>query len=274
MDATVTTLSPRQTFDDNMRPAQLLLQVYRLLDSSDVIITEGNMVTALRQLVGAAGDEELMLIYNEVFLGLVRESAQMARSHLRHAALCNLLRQSVVASCTALETYLPTLLRTNLPLMIRARGRDAVTKGDLDLGAQFRDLKFSLDEALRVMTEPHPEEFISTKILGMINFSYLSGNRGVAVAGKLLGLVDPWGAIAARLQGDTDVLQKTVKDTIERRNDIVHRADRRQNDPGGHQQPIAYSWTKQAVDTIDHVCTALDELVTMRVAEISAMITG
>jgi hypothetical protein len=44
MMSNLTTLSPRQTFEDNMRPAQLLLRVYRLLDANDVILTDGDIV--------------------------------------------------------------------------------------------------------------------------------------------------------------------------------------------------------------------------------------
>lgn len=43
MSAEIVLLSPRQTFDDNMRPAQLLLRVYRLLDCNDTIQTEGDL---------------------------------------------------------------------------------------------------------------------------------------------------------------------------------------------------------------------------------------
>ena len=79
----ITMLSPKQTFLDNLRPAQLLLQVYQLLDSNDRILVEGDLVTALRGVVQASSDEDLMLIYNELFLGLVRERARMPRSTLR-----------------------------------------------------------------------------------------------------------------------------------------------------------------------------------------------
>src|SRR5436190_668685 len=101
MDTTPPTLSPRQTFEDNMRPAQLLLRVYRLMNANDKILTEGKMVDDLRKIVSADIDEDLMLVYNELFLGLVRQRAQMPRSTLRQSTLCHLLRQSVVASCTA-----------------------------------------------------------------------------------------------------------------------------------------------------------------------------
>jgi hypothetical protein len=267
-------LSPRQTFEDNMRPAQLLLRVYRLLDSNDNILTEGEVVNALRGIVHASADEDLMLICNEIFLGLVRERAQMPRSTLRQTTLCHMLRQAVVASCTALETYLPALLRTNLPLMIRARGRDFVQRGDQALMDYFVDLQFSLDETLRLLGGENAAQYISNKILGLANFKYLSSRKGIHVVGTLLGLMKPWDAIAGHLNRDKKELMKTLDDTVRRRNDIVHRADRCQDEPGGDQQTITFAWTQQAVDTVNHVCLALDELVAARVAELEAMLAA
>ena len=269
---TMITLSPRQTFEDNMRPAVLLLRVYRLLDSNDNILTEGELLDALREIVQASTDEDLMLIYNEIFVGLVRERAQLPRSTLRQATLCHLLRQAVVASCTALETYLPALLRTNLPVMIRARGRDFVPRGDQTFQDYFADLQFSLDETLRLLGDENAPEYISNKILGLANFKYLSSRKGIHVAGVLLGLSKPWDRIAEHLNRDKRELMNTLEDTVRRRNDIVHRADRPQTDPGGEAQAITYAWTQQAVDTINHICLALDELVAARVAELEAMI--
>ena len=271
---TLATLSPRQTFEDNMRPAELLLRVYRLLDCQDNIQTEGDLLDALRELLRASADEDLMLVCNEIFLGLVRERAQLPRSTLRQATLCHLLRQAVVASCTALETYLPALLRDSLPVMIRARGRDFVPRGDQTFKDYFADLQFSLDETLRLLDDESAPEYISNKILGLANFKYLSSRKGIHVVGVLLGLSEPkpWDAIAAHLSRDKKELMNTLEDTVRRRNDIVHRADRPQTDPGGEAQGIAFAWTQQAVDTSKHICLALDELVAARVGELEAMI--
>jgi hypothetical protein len=268
----IITLSPRQTFEDNMRPAVLLLRVYRLLDSNDNILSEGDMINRLREIVRASADEDLMLIYNEIFLGLVRERAQVPRSTLRQVTLCHLLRQAVVASCTALETYLPALLRDNLPVMIRARGRDFVPRGDQMFQEYFSDLNFSLDETLRLVADENAPEYISNKILGLANFKYLSSRKGIHVVGVLLGYPKPWNAIADHLNRDRKELMKTLEDTVRRRNDIVHRADRSQDDPGGEVQAITFAWTQHAVDTINHVCLSLDELVAARVGELQAMI--
>src|SRR5688572_21142328 len=102
-------IRPAQGFEDNIRPAKLMLQVYRLLDCGDAIQTDGAFVSQMRELVKASATEDLMLVQNEIFLGLVREAAQVPKSQLKRSALAHLLRQAIVASCTALDAFLPGL---------------------------------------------------------------------------------------------------------------------------------------------------------------------
>ena len=52
-------VSPRQTFEDNIRPAELLLRVYRLLEC-DTIHTNNELVTKLRAAVGADADVRVL----------------------------------------------------------------------------------------------------------------------------------------------------------------------------------------------------------------------
>src|SRR5437867_8461187 len=155
-------LSPRQIFEDNIRPADLMLKVFRLLDH-DALNTEAELLGALRGLVKADKDEGLMVIYNEIFLGLIRERAEIPPASLKRSALCNLLRQSAVTACTALETYLPSLLRTQLPEIIQLRGRDFVPK-DKEITEQFKNLTFNLDACLRLLADPDPL-FIALKMI-------------------------------------------------------------------------------------------------------------
>jgi hypothetical protein len=259
-------LSPRQIFEDNIRPADLLLKVYRLLEH-DAPNTEVGVLRTLRDLVKADTDEGLMVIYNEVFLGLIRERAEVPPSAIKRGALCNLLRQSVVTASTALETYLPILLRDNLPEVIGLRGRDFVPKKDEEIKNQFKNLTFSLDEAVRILGDPDPL-FVANKLISSLNFSYLSGKRGIHVTGVLLALDNPWALIAKQLGRAEDEIKKTLDTTVKRRNDIVHRADRSQDDPAGSAQEIGFPWAKQAVETIRVVCLALDDLVTTRLKEL------
>src|SRR5437867_1310896 len=196
----------------------------------------------------------------------IRERAEIPPSSIKRSALCNLLRQAIVTACTALETYLPTLLRNQLPEVIKLRGRDFVPK-DKEIGEQFKNLTFNLDECLRVLTNPDPL-FIANKMISFVNFSYLSSKRGIHVTGALLGIDNPWKRIAERLQGGEEELKKILDDAVNRRNDIVHRADREKKTPDGGPQEIGYAWSRQAVDTVRVVCLCLDELVTARLREL------
>jgi len=261
-------VSPRQTFEENIRPAELLLRVYRLLEC-DAIHTNDDLVAKLRVAVGAYADEELMVISNEIFVGLIRERAQFPASSLRRFALNNLLRQSIVAACTALDAYLPSLLRVNLPVVIQARGRDFFPQ-DQDLQDYFKELTFDLAETLRLLGDPNAPLYIANKILGLTAFKYLSSKKGMHAVGALLSLERPWNLIASRLQRDKSDLMRIIDETTRRRNDIVHRADRLQSDPSGEVQEIGYAWSLQAVDTIMHVCLALDELVAARMTQLQS----
>jgi len=264
--------SPRQIFEDNIRPAELMLRVYRLLDTNDNLTMSGNLVDALRTLVNANEDEDLMVVYNEIFLGLVREAAQIPSSTLRKTSLAHLLRQAVVASCTSLETYLPAALLDKLPIVIRVFGRDFIPRDDSIVKEKFKGLTFTLDETLRLLGDPNSAEYISNKVIGYIGFSYLSGSKGVHVVGRLLGITEPMAQIATHLNRDSKELERILNDTVQRRNDIVHRADRKQDDIDAKPQEITYPWALQSVDTIHHVCLTLDEIISTRVAEFEAVV--
>lgn len=266
--ATPALLSPKQAFKENIHPAELLLQVYTLLEN-DEVLTSGALVTELRAIVRADADEELLLIYNEVFTGLVREAANVPKSTLRRAKLENLLRQAVVAACTGLDTYLPSVLRAHLPDVIRAKGR-AFFPQDTQLREFFSDLQFDLATTLRLLGDPDGAPlFIANKILGLTSFKYLSNKGGVHAVGALLGIEKPWDAVADHLGRDKKELMNLLDQTTNRRNDIVHRADRPQSDPGGDIQPIGFAWAQQAVDTVKHVCLGLDELIVAEMGELS-----
>ena len=88
-------------------------------------------------------------------------------------------------------------------------------------------------------------------------------HRGAARPSRTRGRRSPSG-----LRRDEEELKKTLDDTVNRRNDIVHRADREKKTPDGDAQEIGYAWTRQAVDTIRVVCLCLDELVDERLSEL------
>lgn len=266
-------IRPLQAFEDNIRPAKLMLQVYRLLDCGDAIQTDGAFVDRLRALVAASASEDLMVVQNEIFLGLVRERAQLPKSALKTAALCHLLRQAIVASCTGLDALLPALLRVHLPFVMKVAGRDVFAPDDA-VREYCRDLHFSLDEVLRLLPDDNATLYISNRLLRLSSFKYLGDKTGVHVVAALLGLPKPWDAIARHLGREKKELMAVLDETVKRRNDIVHRADRPASAPDGEPQAITYAQAMQGVGTIEHVCYALNELIDARLKELAKAAGG
>jgi hypothetical protein len=158
--------------------------------------------------------------------------------------------------------------------VIQAVGRDFMPRDDKEIKDYFKSLTFSLDELLRLLDDPNPEQYISNKILGLTNFSYLSSRKGVQVTGRLLGVPQPWEQIARHLGREPADLMSVLDDTVKRRNDIIHRADRGQEETSGSQQEISLAWARQSVDTIEHICLALDDIVAEQMKEFQAVING
>lgn len=258
-------MTPKQVFEDSFRMAELLVHVYRLLEN-DGLKTEGQMVTSLRQVLGAEKDEQLQLIVNTIFLGCIRESAHLPGAQLKSHSLQNLLRQAVVSGCTAYETYLSTLLADHVLTVIEVRQQDFFPT-DPEVVKYFDGLALGINEAFRLLNQDDRAVFLRSKIVTFVQKKNLGSVAGLKTVGLLLGVADPWNSLAVHLSKERRDLTKTVNDAIERRNSIVHKADRNLDTENLEKQPIAFAWTQQAIDTIKHVCLGFDELVSARMEQ-------
>ncbi|MCX6602114.1 MAG: hypothetical protein NTV52_00770 [Acidobacteria bacterium] len=261
-------MTPKQVFEDSFRMAELLIHVYRLLEN-DGLQTTGQLVTSLRGLLECEEDEQIQLVVNTIFLGCIRESANVPNAQLRPLSLQNLLRQAVVSGCTAYETYLSTLLAENILTVIEVRQQDFFPT-DADVVKYFEGLSLGINEAFRLLNKDDQAVFLRGKIVTFVQKNNLGSVAGLKTVGLLLGIEAPWNSLAVHLHKERRDLTKTVSDAIERRNAIVHKADRDLAADGLEKQPIAFAWTQQAVDTIKHVCLGFDELVNARMTEYRA----
>src|SRR5687768_3247151 len=104
----MTQLAPRTIFESYFRSADVLLKVYRLLETGDAA-DPGVIVDQVRTLLAVEQDEALVCLLNDVFVGFVCEHAQLSSGFFRHQNMALLLRQAVVAACTAMDVYFPEL---------------------------------------------------------------------------------------------------------------------------------------------------------------------
>jgi hypothetical protein len=223
----------------------------------------------VRELLMARDDEELILLFNEWFFGVVRESADVRAAVFKADSLSMLLRQAVVAACSAVDVYYPAVLREYLPQIIRVKQRNFIPT-DRQSKDFMRDFQLSLEDSLRLIADAQPE-----KVLGELFFEYLkrktlSNSQGVAFSLQVLGVDDPWSKIAQRLEVGKDALMKQFDGLVSRRNDIVHRGDRSSRDSNGAVQPIHHSWAESHIHVAHNIVSAANELVTEQMTALGA----
>jgi hypothetical protein len=259
--------SPLTDFEQNFRSADTLLKVYRLFESPDGPHSQHNLMERVRELLMANQEEELILLINELFLGVVRENADVKPSVFKRDNLCMLLRQAVVAACSALDVYFPALLREHLPLIIQVKQRNFIPS-DKSVKDFLKGFHLNLEETLRVLNDPGPEIVLGDMLVEHLKGKTLSNSQGVEVTLLFLGVDDPWDRIAYRLGQSKDPLMRQFNSLVARRNDIVHRGDRPARDPNGPTQDIQFSWTYSHVQVSRSVVQAADELVKEQIGQL------
>jgi len=258
-------MKPREVFEDTFRIAELLIQLYRLLEN-DHLETEGERVEAIRRLLQCPPDEQIQVLANGFFLGCIRERANIPPGRLKRQSLEHLLRQAVVSACTAYETYLSALLKEHLLTAITVRQSEAFPT-DSDVVKYFKDVTLEMHEAFRLLGREDAIVFLLNKILTHVQKRNLGSVAGLKTVGLLLGLPDPWNTLAGHLKRERKDLTGTIGGAIERRNAIVHKADRDFESEDLDRESISYSWAKQAVSTIELVCLGFDELIEKKIRE-------
>ncbi len=257
--------APFTDFESNFRSAETLLKVYRLLETPNGPQTQHALIQGVRDLLMAGDDEEIILLINDWFLGAVREHADMRPAIFKHESLCMLLRQAVVAACSAIDVYYPALLKAHLPAIIAVKQRNFMPTDRLTRDF-LKDFRLSLEECLRLLSDQHPENVLGDLLVENLKRKTLSNNQGVAAVLQILGVDEPWVQIAQHLGQPREALERQFEALVNRRNDIIHRGDRSAKDPDGPRQDIAYAWADNHVRTARSVVLASEEIVAAQMA--------
>jgi hypothetical protein len=171
-----------------------------------------------------------------------------------------LLRQAVVAACSAVDVYYPALLRQHLTQVIKVKERnflpgDGITKDFL------KDFRLKLEDSLRLISDAEPSRVLGDLFVEHIKNKTLSNSQGVIVSLQILGVEEVWNKLAAQIGQPKEALIKQFDALVSRRNDIVHRGDRSSKDPIGPAQSIGYAWADSHIHAARSVVQASDELV-------------
>lgn len=258
----MTPLNPRAVFESHYRSADMLLRVYLLLNAEGGPRRDHAMIPGLRAALACDDEEDVILLLNNLFVGLVREEAQMNLAFFRRDNIDLLLRQAIVAACSALDTFLPAMLEYYLPDIVKVRQRNFLP-ADRDAKELLRDFAFKIDDIWLVVDEVDMDGrlgALARRVIDHCSAKTLSNEAGIAAIIALLGTEGPWIKIAERMGEKEAPLREKARKIVSRRNDIVHRADRSKTNPQGPAQPIDYTWTHSHVTMIRSIALACCDL--------------
>jgi hypothetical protein len=269
-------MNSRAVFEEHFRSADVLLRVYRLLEAEGGAKNDHAWLPQIRVMLTSTADEEILVLLNELFMGVVRERADMRSAFFRQDNLAMLLRQAVVATCSALDVFVPHLLRSYLPDVVLIRQRNFMPN-DGEVRNLMKEFRLSLDDVWPFVEEADSTrrwELVAGKILDYMGDKALSNEAGISSSLKLLSIEEPWKRIAERIGDKEEHLRSKIRRIVSRRNDIVHRADRERTDPNGLIKSIDYAWTKSHLDAVEAVALASYALVVEKVDELKQSAQG
>jgi len=158
-----------------------------------------------------------------------------------------MLRQAVVVSCGALESFVWDILRENALTVIKARGRRA--------DDTLKNITLTLDDYLSLEDYDDPDDRLRQIILNRFERGSLYDLAKVDEIMQILTVKNFWNQMAVKTGIPDKEIKSHLTELIQRRNKIAHRADRpdegtplHQCDPHG-LHPITRAWTSSRVAT-------------------------
>jgi hypothetical protein len=250
-------------FRQNFAVAERLLQQYQLAGG----LRWSQPSEALRQVTRCVwGQDEnsgVRLATNDHMIALFHPTARIPGSLREENGLDFLLRQAVVAACTALERFLWDTVKDNALLVVRSRR--AGTDDEL------KKLTLTLEEFAAIEHLDDPDARIRQIILANFERKVLYDVKSIDRIARMLTVKDFWQEIENISGAPAKSLRGLIDDLVTRRNLITHRADRPDSgEPSDSRglRPISLSWTNLRVQAANTLVNAAHEIFARVLAEL------
>jgi hypothetical protein len=250
-------MKPLTVFQHNFAAAENLIRLYDLL-SGPTGEDNGSReaIQAVKASLSIPEGERVFSLYNDRLLLIAREAAQVSTAFFHEHNLASLLRQAVVAACSALDAYFNDKFRENVMTVLLAKKRYAPRK--------LKDLVMTFDDYLSLESWADPSQRLQQILEKNLDRTTLSNSNGITDMTDILGIKGFWERVAQECGEKPSDLRRRIDEIAARRNDIVHRADRpkeHQEVNGSGLQAISRAWVNLRVQTAKSVVLASERII-------------
>jgi len=250
-------MKPLTVFQHNFAAAENLIRLYDLLSGSTIGAGEAEAtLKAVRASLNIPEGEQVFLLYNDRLFLLAREAAHVSDTFFHEHNLASLLRQAVVAACSALDAYFNDKFRENVMTVLLTKKRYAPK--------ELRNLVMTFDDYLSLESWADPNQRLQQILEKNLERRTLSNSNGITEIAGILGIKDFWERVGRECGEKPSDLRRRIDEIAARRNDIVHRADRPKGDQeanGSGLQAISRAWVNLRVQTIKAVVLAAEKVI-------------
>lgn len=181
-----------------------------------------------------------------------------------------LLRQSVLVTCSALESFFWDVLRENALIVVKAKGRRA--------DASLKNITLTIDDYLSLEDYEDADERLKEIILKRFERGTLYDDNKINEIAEILTVRSFWKDVSRSMGVEEADLRKRLTNLIQRRNQITHRADRPDEktapeDIDAHGlRTMPYGWAHTHVSTAKAFVSASSGIFTTAVSQLQDII--
>ncbi|MCC6132530.1 MAG: hypothetical protein IT186_21610 [Acidobacteria bacterium] len=200
----------------------------------------------------------------------VKASIPLPSCLLADGGMDFLLRQAILVSAAALESFVWDVLRENALTVIKAKGRKT--------NDTIRNITLTLDDYLSLEDYEDPDIRLQQIILKRFERGALYDLDKVTEIATKLGVKDFWKEISRRIGTSQEDLKQKLPSLITRRNQIAHRADRPDDEASAENidryglRVIFFPWTNTHVQLARSFITASAEVFEQSVDQMKLII--
>ena len=249
-------MKPLTVFQHNFAAAENLVRLYDLLSGPTEDGKAESAAQAVRGTLEILEGEQIFALCNDRLFLIAREAAQVSSNFFHEHNLASLLRQAVVAACSALDAYFNDKFRENVMTVLLSKKRYAPK--------ELKELVMTFDDYLSLESWADPNQRLQQILEKNLERRTLSNANGITDMTAILGIKDFWEQLGRECGEKPGDLRRRIDEIAARRNDIVHRADRpkeQQAVNGSGLQMIPRAWVNLRVQTVKTVVLAAEKII-------------